>query len=132
MANRMQCKTCGAVLTAEDEFCGECGTPVPPAAEATGRKAPQRRPTSPPPAKPKRGPETGWRAAFLILVVVGALACLAGLVSFLFAGFIPSEGYTTEENWALATICCLLPLAGSGAILLVTGLGIWYSRLRND
>jgi hypothetical protein len=68
----------------------------------------------------------------LILVVVGALTCLAGVVSFLFAGFIPSEGYTAEENWALATVCCLMPLAGSGAILIVTGLGIWYSRLRND
>ena len=128
MTDLLQCKTCGAVLAAEDEFCGECGTPLSPSAKVSGTKVPI--PPAPPRARPARSSETGWRVALLIFVVVGALACLAGVVSFLFTGFIPSEGYTAEENWGIATMCCLLPLGGSGAILLVTGLGIWYSRLR--
>lgn len=144
MSRNVQCRVCGAVLLPQDEFCGECGTPRP---EAASPVPPDERPPAaapaPPPeeiaeseevaaAKPSFSAQTGWRVAFLALVVVGALACLLGVSVFLFAGLTETEGWTMGENWIFSTFCCLLPIAGSGLVLMMAGVGIWYSRLRGS
>ena len=140
MAQITQCENCGAVLAPEDAFCGECGAPRPqepsgvaePAATSSAKPV---RPAPPPPAptgpQPTPQAQVGWRVAFFVLIILGAIACLAGVVAFLLFGLTDSESFTPEENWLYATICCLLPIAGSGALLLLGSLGIWYSRLRD-
>jgi hypothetical protein len=146
MARNVQCKVCGAVLLPQDEFCGECGTPRP---EAASPVPPDEQPPAAAPApsswpemlpgpeevataKPSFSARTGWRVAFLVLTAVGALACLLGVSAFLFAGLTETEGWTMEENWIFSTFCCLLPIAGSGLVLMMAGIGIWYSRLRGS
>jgi hypothetical protein len=140
MAGQGQCEYCGAVLLPEDAFCGECGAPR---AEATSPVSPD----APPPgllpaaepgaepeaadlAGPKSSTRTGWRAAFIALMVVGALVCLVAVLAFLFAGFTETEGWNTQENWLFSTFCCLLPIGGGGLVLLAAGAAIWFSRLR--
>lgn len=144
MARQEQCRYCGAVLLPEDDFCGECGAPRPEAASPVPSDArpstfpPAGRPEAAPKpeelaeASPSAGTQTGWRAAFIALMIVGALVCLLGLSVFLFAGLTEAEGSTDQENWIFATLCCLLPIAGSGLVLMVAGAGIWYSRLRES
>jgi hypothetical protein len=68
--------------------------------------------------------------AFLVLLVLGVLACIAGLAGFLFMGLVGSETATAEENWLGGTLCCLLPLGGTGVILAIVDSAIWYTRLR--
>lgn len=138
MKDIVQCENCGAVLAPEDIFCGECGAPRPAAAGEAGplaveqpampSPAPSAQPSPPPP-----GPsaQTGWRAAFITLLVLGAVTCLVGLVTFLLFGATESDTVTREEGWLYGALCCLLPFGGLGAVLAVTGLGIWYVRLRN-
>lgn len=138
MAEPIQCNKCGAVLLAEDLFCGECGAPylatVPaedvaatvPVAETSPAGA------SPAPASPAAVPsKNGWRIAVIILLVLGACLCLMGVSTFLLFGLTDSDVATPEENWLYATFLCLLPIAGMGAVLALTGVGIWFSRLRN-
>jgi hypothetical protein len=48
----LECQVCGAVLAPEDLFCGECGEPVPGAAETV----PPEAETTPEPAKPEVAP----------------------------------------------------------------------------
>ena len=140
MARHEQCEYCGAVLLPEDQFCGECGAPRP---EATSPVPPDARPpalnpggepapAAPVPAKtlPSPGGTTAWRAAFIVLLVVGALICLLGLLVFLLFGLTEAEGWTAGENWAFSAFCCLLPIGGAGLVLLMAGAGIWYARLR--
>jgi hypothetical protein len=67
----------------------------------------------------------------IILGILAAVLCLFGLVAFLLFGLTESEGFTPEENWLFATFCCLLPIAGTGVILAVAAVGIWFARLRN-
>jgi hypothetical protein len=74
--------------------------------------------------------QTGWRVAFIALVLLGALACLAGLVAFLLMGLTESDVTTPQEDWLYATLCCLLPIGGTGAILVITGVAIWFRQLR--
>jgi ascorbate-specific PTS system EIIC-type component UlaA len=85
---------------------------------------------SSPGAWPSAGGTTGWRAAFIVLLVVGALICLLGVLVFLVFGLTEAEGWTTGENWAFSAFCCLLPIGGAGLVLLMAGAGIWYARLR--
>jgi len=147
MAEVMQCANCGAALAEEDVFCGECGAPRPVAAEqpqapvveeqaatSPAWESPVSRVPSgsaPAPSQPSGPVDPRWRTAFVILVAVGAFACLAGLVGFLLVGLVGGENTTPEENWIISTLCCLVPLGGSGAILAAAGAAIWYTRLRN-
>jgi hypothetical protein len=142
MPEIVQCENCGAVLAADDVFCGECGAPRPVGSQAIQAAArPQaatetaaRAPVTAPPlvsvAHPPAVGNRGWRAAFIVLVVLGALACLLGLASFLLFGSIPGENMTRQEDWLSATLCCLLPIGGTGALLAAAGGTIWYVRLR--
>ena len=57
--------------------------------------------------------------------------CLLGLAVFLLFGLTEAEDMTPAENWLLSTLCCLLPIAGTGVAMAVAGLVIWWAKLRN-
>ncbi len=137
MAESIQCDNCGAVLLKEDAFCGECGAPRPSLtpglepvepveSEPPAPVVPQARPAAPVDARQRR-----WLVVTTILGVLAAILCLAGIAAFFLFGLTETESVTTDENWLLATFCCLLPFAGASAILAIAGLGIWFTRLRN-
>lgn len=133
MAGLQQCEYCGAVLLPEDTSCSECGaprteatSPAPP--DAAPPEAPEQ--ASPATTRPTPPTRTGWRAAFLALMVVGLLVCILGILTFVLLGVSETEGGTAQDNWILSAICCLLPIAGSGLVLMLAGAGIWLTRLR--
>lgn len=130
MAGLEQCEYCGAVLSPDDTSCGECGAPRP----ETALPLPPDLPPAPSSAAsgPLPSSRTGWRAAFVSLIVVGVLVCIVGILAFVLAGVTETEGWTTEENWLFSAGCCLLPIAGSGLVLVLAGVGIWFVRLRES
>jgi hypothetical protein len=69
--------------------------------------------------------------AFIVLVVLGALACIAALAVFVIFGSIPGEGTTAQEDWIFSALCCLLPIGGFGAILVGAGAIVWFRRLKD-
>lgn len=69
--------------------------------------------------------------AFIALVVLGAIACIIGIAAFLLFGLAGGETLTSKENWLYATVLCLLPIAGPGAVLVGAGMFIWLTRLRH-
>ena len=150
MADLIQCDNCGAVLAKEDLFCAECGVPRPVPPE-TG-PAPDEPPTpagtaesaeplpgapsggglgSLPPPRSTASPEAGWRVAFFVLLGLGIMACLAGVLAFVLVGSIGGDTTTVQEDWLISSLCCLLPVGGTGAILVAGGAIIWYMRLRS-
>lgn len=132
MAESMQCGNCGAFLLAEDAFCGECGAPGTSATPVSEPAVPV--PPAPPqasPAAPTDARQTPWRVMTIVLGILAAILCLAGISAFLLFGLTETEGVTTQENWLYATFCCLLPIAGAGAIMAMAGFGIWFTRLRS-
>jgi hypothetical protein len=158
MAVPIQCENCGAILAEEDVFCGECGAPraslgevIEPAAgepvaapeldtaaepTAGAEPLPDRptapRPSPPPPLeRPSGSSKAGWRVAFFVLVGMGVIACLAALLAFLIVGLTEGDNTTPQEDWLIATLCCLLPVGGMGAALAAAGAAIWYTRLRD-
>jgi hypothetical protein len=66
-----------------------------------------------------------------VLGTVGMILCLLGLAVFLLFGLVESESVTPGENWLYSTICCLLPIAGTGTIVALAGLVVWWVRLRD-
>jgi hypothetical protein len=132
MTRPIQCDNCGAVLLKADLFCGECGAPHPStiaSSQAMEESPPDLLPDTPPVSRP--GSDTAWRVAAVVLGIVGALVCLVGFATFLLFGLTESEGLTQGENWLFSTICCLVPIAGTGTALALVGLVIWWARLRN-
>jgi hypothetical protein len=134
MTQVVQCPTCGAVLADEDIFCGECGTPHPgldPNAEPPPAKPAPSPPSRPQPARPARSTKANWQIVAIVMAGLGAILCLVGLILFAIFGMTSTEGYTTAENWLISAMCCLLPIAGSGALLALTSIAIWLTRLKD-
>ena len=140
MTQPIQCDNCGAILLDEDIYCGECGAPRPtvntPAEvvdEAQTKVLGEPQPSPPLESRPvdQTDSDTVWRVAAAVLGVVGVLVCLLGFAAFLLFGLIEAEDMTQAENWLLSTICCLLPIAGTGVAIAVAGLVIWWAKLRN-
>jgi nitrate reductase gamma subunit len=69
--------------------------------------------------------------AVIVLGITAAILCLMGVAAFLLFGLTESDVTSPAEDWLYATFCCLLPIAGMGAILAIAALGIWWVRLRN-
>jgi hypothetical protein len=150
MSEQTQCDNCGAVLLAEDLFCGECGAPRPSLAEviesvsgeepaeveqpvATVAPPPQRPkpPPSPATAVPSAESKSGWRVAVIVLITLGVLGCIVALIAFVVFGRMEGEDTTPAEDWLFSAACCLLPMGGLGAVFLGTGIFFWFRRLRN-
>lgn len=66
----------------------------------------------------------------IALSLASVLLCMAGLAAFLLFGLNDSEVASPQENWLYSTVCCLLPFAGTGVVLGLAALGIWFARLR--
>jgi hypothetical protein len=144
MPETTQCTNCGAILTTDDIFCGECGAPHPlldpnakVPAEPPAQPATPPSPTSPaPPAYVPSHPtqpsssKVGWQVAVIILGVVGMLCCLASISCFLFGGASQTEGMAPEENWLYSTLLFLLPIGGTGLILILAAVVVWFTQLR--
>ena len=137
MAGASQCDSCGAVLSVEDLFCGECGVPRPVAeaiepSTAYEPAVEEAKPALDPSPDPSSAAmDTRWRVSFTVLLVLGGLACLAGLVAFLLFGSIGGDTTTPAEDWLISAFCCLLPIGGAGAVLAAAGAAIWYTRVRS-
>jgi hypothetical protein len=142
MSEVLECSNCGAVLLEADLFCGECGAPRPAVAlpsepssvdqaatESTA--APPRVSPSPAsePARPtsRQGP---WHIIVIALSVLSVLLCVVGVIAFLLFGLTESDVASPQENWLYSTICCLVPIAGTGVVVGLAALGIWLVRLR--
>lgn len=69
--------------------------------------------------------------AFVVLVGLGIMICLAGVLGFLLFGSIGGDTTTVQEDWLISALCCLLPVGGTGAILAMAGAAIWYTRVRS-
>lgn len=67
----------------------------------------------------------------IALGLSSVLLCMAGLAAFLLFGLTESDVATPQENWIYSTVCCLLPLAGTGVLVGLAALGLWFARLRN-
>jgi hypothetical protein len=55
---------------------------------------------------------------------------LVGVAIFVVVGATPSEATTVQEDWLISTFCCLLPIGGFGAALLITAGVLQYLRKR--
>lgn len=115
-----RCANCGAELRPTDRYCGECGLPtfVTPSAEAPT-------PAAAPAAVPAATPESDNRAwaivASILLLLIGAVACVVGALLMFGASWIAAD---TDSGWiAVASgLCCVLP-----ALAMMIGGGIvWY------
>ena len=67
----------------------------------------------------------------IILSLLSALLCLAGVAAFFLFALTDSDVVSPQENWLYSTICCLVPIAGPGVALGLAALGIWLARVRN-
>ena len=133
MAKVMQCENCGAVLLENDLFCGECGAPratLPepsePKVEVPAGGGEEEAGPSPAGASEVVAPEsgvpeagassasstqqpimsvTGWRVAFVVLLVLGVLTCLGALAAI--CNGVYSNPDTRWELWILFGMAAL-------------------------
>jgi len=131
MAGSIQCDNCGAVLSEDDLFCGECGVPRPLSdggAEPLPDSSPA--PAVPSPVPSVGSPGTGWQIAAIVSAVLGGIVCLLAILVSLIAGLSEYESMTALENWLFSAFCCLFPIGGAGAIFIGFAATVWYKRLR--
>jgi len=101
----MQCPDCGAYVTKEDQFCGECGRPLaqaaapdptltpeqardlPTAIVEPARPAPATRPAARPAAPPRKA-ATSRSGGSRTAILMGIVAALAGLICLCVAGLV--------------------------------------------
>ena len=143
MTDRYQCDNCGAVLTEDDLFCGECGAPQPaaqaaqeaagPGIAAAPAPGPRSRVQTPKlaskPAKPGSGPER-WRTAAIVAATLGVAAAVALCAMGLFVAFLVPDadtGLTATQDMLLASgLCCFCP----GALALILAIVVWALVIR--
>jgi hypothetical protein len=149
MAEIHQCEQCGAVLAAEDVFCGECGAPRPgsiPAAAPAGAPAPEAmnastaRPALPravgpaaasrPAAPPSKAPVEGMRAASRVIAILSA-AVAAGLCGLgVILAFFASDPQTGQTGSGDMVFGSVLLCFGPGAMALVLAVVLWLVAKR--
>jgi hypothetical protein len=113
----MQCPDCGAFVSAEDAFCGECGRPLEKGGSSAKPLTPleakdlptvELGPASRPPTPPKPVPTLGKKRSpvVLILIVVGIsllVACLCIVGVLLWLGSQDGSTVTPTEGVLLTT-----------------------------
>ncbi|HNS52221.1 MAG TPA: hypothetical protein PKO09_13690 [Anaerolineae bacterium] len=135
MADTVLCDNCGAPMSPQDGFCGECGAPrptltagTPPAEPETSLDPEVLQSTSPlpsPPALPK-GPSQGWRTASTVIAIVAAVAALGMCGLGAVVSLIPVEGYSRQEMLLASTVACFCP----GTLALVLAAILWFLVVR--
>jgi len=137
MADTVLCDNCGAPLTPEDGFCGECGAPRPtltpgiapagpempaPSAETTFTPAPL-----PPPSSPPRARSEGGRTAAKVIAILSAVVsmglCGMGLILALIT---PVQDATKQDMLLTSTLCCFSP----GILALILAVILWLVVVR--
>ncbi len=119
-----RCANCGAELRPTDRYCGECGLPtfIPaPPAEAPAAAAPAAAP-APAPAPAAESDNRTWAiVAGILLLLIGAVACIVGALLMLGASWIATD---TDADWIVAAsgLCCVLP----ALVLMIGGGLVWY------
>jgi zinc-ribbon domain len=146
MANPVQCDNCGAMLSDEDIFCGECGTPRPAPAfrpEAAGPAAapPPSAPMAAPSLSPAAGPlpqpssraggvSQGWRTAAIVVAILAAVAAVGLCISGLILAFLvrdPELGQAGTQDMIIgSSVCCLCP----GVLALIVAIVLWVFVIR--
>ena len=152
MADALECSNCGAILTREDLFCGECGAPRPSSPVGTELVTPDappprvpepedlqpsppsgpappspaaHRPIPAPPPRP-RGISEGWRTVSTIIAFLALSGALVMIVVGILIGFVfldPDTGQAATEPLILgASLLCFCPSA-----LLIAGAVTLYA-----
>lgn len=109
-----RCANCGAELRPTDRYCGECGLP-------TFVTPPAQAPTAVPAADAGSDSRTWAIVAGILLLLIGAVACIVGLLVMLSASWIAAD---TDGGWIVAAsgLCCVLP----ALVLMIGGGVVWY------
>lgn len=120
-----RCANCGAELRPTDRYCGECGLPTfvpPPTPPTAPAETPATAPQQPSRVATGASDNRTWAVVTgIILILIGAAACLIGALVMLGASWLGTE---TDTGWLVAAggLCCVLP-----ALVLMIGGGIvWY------
>lgn len=117
-----RCANCGAELRPTDRYCGECGLPTFVPAPPAAAPAPAAPAPAPGPATAAESDNRTWAiVAGILLLLIGAVACIAGVLLMLGASWIAAD---TDAGWIVAAsgLCCVLP----ALVLMIGGAVVWY------
>lgn len=117
----MKCPACGTEIAPGDVFCGNCGKMVLPE-ESVAAPSPPLVPSAPSADRTRKAMTIG-----IILVIVGAVLCLAGLGVGV-AGALLGQGdeLSLAESASVSVLCCVPPLALPGVVIAVVGGVVWF------